>query len=790
MGLIDFIRGCFNPDIFSTYNYIIGFHEEAYKEWRKIQKPGTFSNSLGKSPSYRDKKYIVNHIDDILECEKKIAEEKAFNKRRQMVIYAASKYPAAFKALIEKLSMPPITDEVLLKKILPSIKLKRTIHSLSRDEYETLYKHISSLPREEENIRKQKKEEEIRLSFQRNILDNERRSKYYTPFFRGKNIDCENHEYIIEHLDELDDYITEQINTQYDFLCREFPLGIQEYQKYRHYDENDIDFKERIIEDESRVKKLDSAKKKYIELQQKYPIGLPAFVQYNSYDDGKNSASLSLEEIVECEDEISVFEEKVPQIKKYEKWRDEQNSFAAYCRGIHDDIFGNWGCYYYDLSIPSPYFTEKPKMLQYRIWQHFCESYCVDDSLDYSLCTIHKNRYEKDLTNLLNMQSYYKNSVFDKIIAYVSNIKEKYGEILVLFGDSGVSKDGFNSFHLKYLEKSLIEKSIFYGSKLINTNVPILYKYIVVVEIISTNENLLKQCEEITSQFKDYHPHIVYVSLMKEYSRQEMQSIINKEQNRIDKEKREEKERLEKQRKEEERIRREREAKEKEFRELMQCVSAWDEPNRSCVKCFSLYYYYPTTCEWEANEDEWEIRNLIWNFKASPTKNQSSYEIKVRHEGSLQRIIPDLERCLRYYFKDMVTKLTFVCIPSSKAIVTQRRYEDFSKILCDNLGMSNAYGHVHVVKDGEAKRLGGTIRAEYSLDEEYFKDKYILLFDDVITTGGSMERFKNALHNTGAKVIAGVSLGRTRHERLCNNPIDLINSNLSESKSDEYDLPF
>lgn len=790
MGLIDFIRGCFNPGILSTYNYIISSHEEAYKEWRKIQKPGTFSNSLGKSLSFRDKKYIVNHIDDILECEKKIAEEKAFNKRRQMVIYAASKYPAAFKALIEKLSMPPITDEVLLKKILPSIKLKRTIHSLSKDEYETLYEHIPSLPREEEIIQKQRKEEEIRLSFQRNILNNERRSKYYTSFFAGKNIDCENHEYIIEHLDELDNYITEQINTQYDILCRELPLGIEEYKQYRHYGENDIDFKERVIENESRVKKLDSAKKKYIELTQKYPIGLPAFVQYNSFDDGKNSASLSLEEIVECEHEISIFEEKVPLIKSYEKWINDQKSFAAYCRGIHNEIFSNWGCYYYDLSIPSPSFTETPKMIQYRIWQHFCESYCADASLDYSLSKIHQNRYEKDLPNLLNMQSYYKSSVFDKIIAFISNIKEKYGEILVLFGDSGVSKDGFNSYHLKYLENNLIENSIFYGSKLINPNVPILYKYIVVVDIISTNEHLLKQCEEITMQFKDYHPHIVFVSLMKEYSRQEMLSIINNEQNRIDKEKREEQERLEKQRKEEERIRREKEAKEKELRELMHCVSGWSEPTRSYVKCFSLYNYYPTTCEWEANEDEWEIRNLIWNFKASPTKNQSPYEIKMRHEVSLRRIIPDIERCLRYYFEDKITKLTFVCIPSSKAVVTQRRYEDFSKILCDNLGMTNAYGHVHVMKDGEAKRLGGTIRAEYSLDEEYFKDKYILLFDDVITTGGSMERFKNALQNTGARVIAGVSLGRTRHERQYNNPIDLINSNSSTSKSNQYDLPF
>ena len=42
-------------------------------------------------------------------------------------------------------------------------------------------------------------------------------------------------------------------------------------------------------------------------LKKKYPIGVPALEKYYSYDDGKNSVDLSIEEVVEREEEIKNF---------------------------------------------------------------------------------------------------------------------------------------------------------------------------------------------------------------------------------------------------------------------------------------------------------------------------------------------------------------------------------------------------------------------------------------------------------------------------------------------------
>lgn len=237
-------------------------------------------------------------------------------------------------------------------------------------------------------------------------------------------------------------------------------------------------------------------------------------------------------------------------------------------------------------------------------------------------------------------------------------------------------------------------------------------------------------------------------------------------------------ERIERARLEAERKRQEAARKQQEIQELKSCVSSWQQPRRSSIEYFSLYNYYPTKCDWDASESEWDVRNLIWDFKANPNRPQSEYEIRTKHEQALNRVLPNLVKAINHYFGSKKSKLTLVCIPSSKRIVTERRYKDLAQKLCCATGMSNGYDYVAVTSEGEAKHLGGTSSAEYGIDSNYFKDRYVLLFDDVITSGSSMEQFKRLLESVGATVIGGLSIGKTRHERQLSNPIDDISSDL------------
>lgn len=81
--------------------------------------------------------------------------------------------------------------------------------------------------------------------------------------------------------------------------------------------------------------------------------------------------------------------------------------------------------------------------------------------------------------------------------------------------------------------------------------------------------------------------------------------------------------------------------------------------------------------------------------------------------------------------------------------------------------MMNAYDRITVVSSTSEKKFGGSgiCTDNLSFERSYFRGRYILLFDDVITKGESMLRFKRKMEELGANVIAGFSIGRTKHER-------------------------
>ena len=206
----------------------------------------------------------------------------------------------------------------------------------------------------------------------------------------------------------------------------------------------------------------------------------------------------------------------------------------------------------------------------------------------------------------------------------------------------------------------------------------------------------------------------------------------------------------------------ERRAREEEKKELFNKVSNWK------LLFGELHYnyllnYYPTTCDFEATQDEWNDRWTVWNFKNTPGKTLSS-----NHDRVLNNVIPQIKAKLQGTFGNyLLTRITLVCIPASSEEKTRARYEEFSTRLCSETGMINAYNHMHVISASQEKKFGGTGITAKNVDFEsgYFNGKYVLLFDDIITKGESMLRFKRKMEELGAIVVAGFSIGRTKHER-------------------------
>lgn len=84
--------------------------------------------------------------------------------------------------------------------------------------------------------------------------------------------------------------------------------------------------------------------------------------------------------------------------------------------------------------------------------------------------------------------------------------------------------------------------------------------------------------------------------------------------------------------------------------------------------------------------------------------------------------------------------------------------------------MTNSYPYIQILQDGTPKHLGGGEQSILYFDPVFFQGKYILLFDDVITKGDSMEKYRRKLEPLGVIVVGGLFIGKTRHERLEDNP--------------------
>lgn len=248
-----------------------------------------------------------------------------------------------------------------------------------------------------------------------------------------------------------------------------------------------------------------------------------------------------------------------------------------------------------------------------------------------------------------------------------------------------------------------------------------------------------------------------YIELYKE--EQQKKDLEEQQQRR----KREEEERKrkeeERQRLEEKRKREEEALKREKISQMKGCVLNWHVTRYGFFHDY-LYEYLKTTALREACKTEWDIRHLIWAFKNDPQKMDRQYS----YQKALDTIIPRYEEKLRSTFGNLLPQMTLACIPASGEEKNRRRWEAFANRVCHDLSMWNAYDYIRIIRDAVPKHLGGDGQAVLSYDESFFKGKFIILCDDIKTTGASLQRMRCNLEAVGATVICALTIGITIHE--------------------------
>ena len=222
-----------------------------------------------------------------------------------------------------------------------------------------------------------------------------------------------------------------------------------------------------------------------------------------------------------------------------------------------------------------------------------------------------------------------------------------------------------------------------------------------------------------------------------------------------------EQEAAERKRREEER---ERIRKEAEIRNLINtlpaCVSSWNSHSNSSIKHKYFYDYYPYGVYKDyASSSMWDTWKTVWHFKNDPSKNVSSIE----HRSALNKVVDLVEGTLRSTFGSKTEYLTLVCLTASTQRKTELRFKEFADRVCSDLKMTNAFPYINVAADGSAKHEGGTGVGGKTYNRAFFNRKYVVLFDDVRTSGSSLEQERRNLESLGAKVICAITIAQTTH---------------------------
>lgn len=199
-------------------------------------------------------------------------------------------------------------------------------------------------------------------------------------------------------------------------------------------------------------------------------------------------------------------------------------------------------------------------------------------------------------------------------------------------------------------------------------------------------------------------------------------------------------------------------------------VSRWSRINGIPVK--SLYEYLPLS-QTPKQPSDIGVRKLVWRFKGTDKqkgnfigriisfftgrKNKARISENAEREEDRQIIIAELKELISETFREDTKTLMFLPIPCVDEIKFNERFRDIAEGICTSLQMENGFSAVSYT---DVKSSG--LLENVSFEPEKIKGKFILLFDDIVTTGRIASAIKEKLEREGANVVAFVTVSKTR----------------------------
>ena len=280
-------------------------------------------------------------------------------------------------------------------------------------------------------------------------------------------------------------------------------------------------------------------KTQYKEIEESFPEGLEKWNKLNPDSTKENTVSNRYK--------IKDYEQAIKKAQEFDKWEEEQKEFTKKCRDLVDITMPDFGCYPY--QVPFKKTNDEGKSIDgnYKVWQSFAGSYCLETDLEY----VGFERVKENTNNLnefRNRSRYYLSSVYEKIRHFIERLNNDYPISIYLCANN----QNWSAESLQYHYYLCGDGAPFYDlpdnvevcdpvtDALLNEteidydNYPILKnRHIVIVEMQTDNEHLKRVCKNIIEKNKENKPLITYISFLKGYDRKEMIELINQEKQKL-----------------------------------------------------------------------------------------------------------------------------------------------------------------------------------------------------------------------------------------------------------------
>ena len=225
--------------------------------------------------------------------------------------------------------------------------------------------------------------------------------------------------------------------------------------------------------------------------------------------------------------EIIDFDRRQKELLSAEEWEKAQIAFSKLCRSKKSTT-PHSGCYFYNMNFQKTDYKGNIIQGEYRIWQFFFSSFCTATDLDYT-------HFKQAQENNINIDKYKEGKINPPsyTIIEISNFIKSLGvpvQVIVY----GAELD--ENIQARFL--TLVLAAVGFQSCALNHIDELSSNYVVIIDGVTTQDMFMKRCESVIQKFKHQKPRIVYISLMKEFSREEMQKLIDKKNIEVQQQKR------------------------------------------------------------------------------------------------------------------------------------------------------------------------------------------------------------------------------------------------------------